>query len=401
MDHAEARSPNNMIFLDHQSTTPLLPEARAAMEPWLGEKFGNASSLHRLGLEAREALDKARAQIAALIGADDPEEIYFTASGTESCNWALKGIAWANQRRGNQIIISATEHFAVLQTAEWLATQGFRVTKIPVDANGIVSTEELRRAITDKTILISIHHLNHEIGAIQPLAEIGALAAEQGIPLHTDAVASAGWIGIDVRALGVSLLSLAPHRFYGPKGVGVLWRDRNARLAPLIHGGFQERGQRSGTENVAAIVGTGVAAEIALRELPQRAAHAARLKKKLAEGILERVTHVRLHGRTGTTAPHLLNVSVEFVEGEAIVLSLDLKGICVASGSACVSKAQKLSHVLTAIGCPPDLAQGAVLFSLGKDNTDAEIETVLNVFPKVVERLRGMSPTWVESCRAG
>ncbi len=384
------------IFLDHQSTTPLLPEALEAMQPWLGEKFGNASSLHQLGLEAREALDRARIQVAALLGADEPDEIFFTASGTESCNWALKGVAWGNQRRGNHMIISATEHFAVLQAAEWLATQGFCVTKLPVDSHGLVSPDDVRRAITDKTIIISIHHVNHEIGTIQLLAEIGRIAAEHGIAFHTDAVASAGWVPIDVREFGVNLLSIAPHRFYGPKGVGVLWRNRNVKLAPLLHGGFQERGQRSGTEDVAAIVGAGVAAEIAARELSSRSKTVARLRKKLADGIVNQIDHVRLNEQPGTSAPHLLNVSVEFIEGEAMVLSLDIKGICVASGSACVSKAQKLSHVLTAIGCPADLAQGSVLFSLGKDNTDAEIETALDVFPKVVERLRGMSATWAE-----
>ncbi len=386
------------IFLDYQSATPLLPEARAAMEPLWSDGFGNVSSLHRLGLEAREMIDHARAQIAAFIGADDPEEVYFTSTGTESCNWAIKGVAWANQRRGNHIIISATEHFAVLQSADWLARQGFSVTKIPVDAEGIVSPEDVRRAMTDKTILISIHQVNHELGTIEPLAEIGRIAAEYGIAFHTDAVAGAGWVPVRVRELGVSLLSLAPHRFYGPNGVGVLWCDRHTKFSPLIHGGFQEGGWRAGTENVPAIVGAGVAAEIAARELTRRTSHVARLQKKLAEGIFGRIQYLRLNGPPMGPhhAPHLLNLSIEFVEGEAMVLSLDMKGIAVASGSACVSKAQKISHVLTAIGCPPDLAQGSVLFSFGQDNADADIKEVLDTFPGIVTRLRGMSATWAE-----
>ena len=384
------------IFLDHQATTPVLPEVFDAMRPFFTEACGSPSSLHQLGLRSRDALALARAQVAALINAESPDEIVFTSGGTESANLAVKGTAYANQRHGDHIVMSEIEHPSVINSVEFLEKRGFHCTRVKVDAEGFVDPADVRAALTEKTILICIHHVNHDLGTIEPIREIGELAMAKGIPFFVDAVASGGWLPIDVQAMGVKLLSLSPHRFYGPKGVGVLYRNRRARLSSILHGGVQEGGLRAGTENVPAIVGAGVAAEMAARELPERTAHTTGLQQKLWDELKGRFEYVRLNGpapgprRSSTN----LNLSVEFIEGEGLALALDLEGIAVASGPSCVSHTLKISPVLVAIGLGHSLAQGNIILSLGRENTTEEIEFVVNVFEKAVARLRSMSPMW-------
>ncbi|MEI7729049.1 MAG: cysteine desulfurase family protein [Verrucomicrobiota bacterium] len=387
------------VYLDHASATPVLPEVFEAMKPFFMEAFGNASSLHQHGLRVRDALATARQQIAALINAESSEDIFFTSDGTESANLAIKGVAYANQRRGNHIVISEIEHPSIINSIEFLEKQGFTCTRVKVDTQGFIKPEDVRAALTDKTILIAVHHVNHDIGSIEPIAEIGKLAAEKGIPFYVDAEASAGWLPIDVQAMGANLMSFSPHKFYGPKGVGVLYRNKRARLVSIIHGGVQEGGRRAGVENVPAIIGAGVAAEIALRDLPQRMELTARLQKRLWESLKAKVPYIKLNGpepgpgRISTT----LNLSTEFIEGEGQLLLCDMNGIAVASGSSCVSKSLKISHVLAAIGIDHALAQGNLIMSLGKDNTEADVDYVIETFAdKVVKKLRNMSPMWDE-----
>lgn len=384
------------VYLDHQSATPALPEVREAMRPFLDRDFGNPSSLHHQGLQAREAVDAARAQVAALINAESPEDIIFTSDGTESANFAVKGAAFANQRRGHHIILSQIEHPAVLHSVEFLEKLGFTSTRIKVDRAGLVDPAAVRAAITDKTVLIAIHLVNHDLGTIEPIREIGDIAGEAGVTFYVDAEAGAGWLPIDVQDLGASLLSFSPHRFYGPKGVGVLYRNRRARLTPLLHGGAQEKGWRAGIENVAGIVGAGVAAAVAKRDGAQWSTHCARLQKQLWHGIKSRIPCVRLNGpQPGSQrSPVNLNISTEFIEGESQVLLCDMNGIAIAGATGCVSQSLKISHVLSAIGLSHALAQGTIMMSPGKDNTPQEMDYVAETFEKVVAKLRGMSPTW-------
>jgi cysteine desulfurase len=386
------------VYLDHLATTPVLPEVFEAMKPYFTEAFGNPSSLHQHGLRVRDALAEARRRIAALINAESPEEIFFTSCGTEAANLAVKGVAYANQRRGNHLVVSATEHPSVLSSVEFLEKQGFTCTRVGVDAEGWVDPEAVRAALTDQTILVAVHHANHDIGTIQSINEIGRITGERGIAFFVDATTSGGWLPIDVQAMGANLLSLSPHRFYGPKGAGVLYRNRRARLVSVLHGGVQENGRRAGTENVPAIVGSGVAAEAARVELPQRIAHTGRLQRRLWTALRERIPYIQLNGpepgprRISTS----LNLSTEFIEGEGQLLLCDLNGIAVASGSSCVSKSLKISHVLAAIGLDHALAQGNLILSLGKDNTDTEVDYVVETFAGIVAKLRGMSPMWDE-----
>ncbi len=368
------------------------------MRPYFMEAFGNPSSLHQDGLRARDALARARQQVAALINAASPDEILFTSCGTEAANLAIKGVAYANQRRGNHLVVSGIEHPAVLNSLEFLEKQGFTSTRVKVDPEGRVSPEDVEAALTESTILIGVHHVNHDIGTIQPIQEIGRIADERGIAMFVDATASGGWLPVDVQAMGASLLSLSPHRYYGPKGVGVLYRNRRARLASMIHGGAQEAGLRAGTENVPAIIGAGVASEAALRGLGERIAHTARLQNRLWNGLKQTIPYIKLNGpepgreRITTT----LNISTEFIEGEGQLLLCDMNGIAVSSGSACVSKSLKIPHVLAAIGLDHALAQGNLILSLGKDNSAEEMDYVVEAFSRVVARLRGMSPMWDE-----
>jgi cysteine desulfurase len=386
------------VFLDHQSTTPVLPEVFDAMKPFFTAQFGVPASLHHHGLLVREALATARSQVASLIHAASPDEIIFTSGGTESANLAVKGTAYGNRRRGNHIIVSATEHISVLNSVEFLESQGFTCTKIKVDTEGVIYPEAIRTALTDQTILICVHHVNHELGTIEPIQQIGRIAAERGIAFFVDAVASGGWLPIDVQAMGATLLSLSPHRFYGPKGVGILYRKGSARLTSIQHGGSQEEGRRAGTENVPAIVGAGVAAEIAARELAERTTHTAKLQQRLWDGLQRRISYLKLNGPTPgpLRISTSLNLSVEFVEGEGLLLLLDMKGVAAASGPACISKALKVSHVLEAIGLDHALAQGNLMLSLGRANTEEEVDYVLDMFEPIVTKLRGMSPLWDE-----
>ncbi len=390
-----------MIYLDHQSTTPVLPEVFEAMQPFFAAQFGNPSSLHSHGLRARDAIGTAREQVAHLINAESPEEIIFTSGGTEATNTAVKGIAYAHQRQGKHIVVSAIEHPAVLNSVELLVRQGFTVTKVRVDREGRIAPSDVEAALQKDTILICMHHANHDIGTIEPIGEIGRVATERGIPFFVDAVASGGWAAIDVQALGISLLSLAPHRFYGPKGVGVLYRNRRTRLESLIHGGIQEEGRRAGTENVAGIVGAGVAAELAQRNLDSRVSHVATLQRLLWDGLRARIPHTYLNGpepgpnRLATN----LNVSFESIEGEGVTLMADMQGLALASGASCVSKSLKASAVLSAIGVSNPLALGNIILSPGIHNTEAEMTTAVEVLERVVKKLRGMSPAWEEFTR--
>jgi cysteine desulfurase len=383
-------------YLDYQSSTPVLPEVMEAMAPYWTEVFGTPSSLHQQGLRTRDALARAREQVAAFLHAASPEEIIFTSGGTEAANLAIKGVAYASRRRGNHIVLSAIEHPSVTRSVAFLEEQGFTATRVSVDGEGRVTAASVRDAMTDQTILVCVHHANHDIGTIEPIREIASVVAERGVPLFVDAVASAGWLDLDVSALGAGLVSLSPHRFYGPKGVGVLYRHRRARLASIQHGGMQEEDRRAGTENVGAIVGAGVAAEIASRDGETRRSHVMRLQGRLWDGLRATVRHMRLNGPEPGPGrlPTNLNLSVAHVEGEGLALMCDVQGIAVSSGASCVSRTLKVSPVLEAIGLERSLAQSNVILSLGKDNTDGEIDYFLGKFPGIVDKLRAMSPSW-------
>ncbi len=379
------------IYLDHAATTPVRPEVLEAMLPCFTEVFGNPSSIHSCGQEARAAIDEAREKVAGLIGART-EEIVFTSGGTESDNFAIKGVALANEGKGNHIITSVIEHHAVLETAMFLENRGFSVTRLPVDSTGLVDPDAVKKAITDKTILISVMHANNEIGTIQPIAEIGRVAREAGVCFHTDAVQTAGHIPVLVNELAVDLLSISAHKLYGPKGVGMLYIRKGTKIVPFMHGGEQERRRRASTENVPGIVGFGKAAELARSEISEEAGRLTGLRDKLSKGILERIDHTRLNGHPLKRLPNNVNVSIDFIEGEAMCLNLDLAGICVSTGSACSSSNLQPSHVLLAIGLPPERAHGSLRFTLGRWTTEEEIERVLEILPGIVAKLRAMSP---------
>ena len=384
------------IYLDHNATTPLHPDVLEAMIPYLTHQFGNGSSIHAYGREARNAIDTAREQVADLIGAKSPSEIVFTSSGTEADNHAIKGFAELQRSRnaGHHIITSAVEHHAVLHTCQHLEKHGFEVTYLPVNRYGRIHTDMLREAIRETTILISIMHANNETGTIQPIAEVAEIAAAHGLPLHTDAVQSVGKLPVDVQELGISLLSLSGHKLYGPKGIGVLYIRRGTRLENLMHGGSHERNRRAGSENVPAIVGLGTAAQIAKTNREVYAGHLDRLTQKLRDGLHARLDGLYENGHPDHCLPGTLNISFEFVEGESLILRLDMEGICVSTGSACTSGSMEPSHVLAALGLQPQLAQGTVRFSLGRDNTEAEIDEVIEKAPAIIEQMRSMSPEY-------
>ncbi len=379
------------IYLDYAATTPTHPEVVEAMLPYFTDAFGNPSSVYSYGQEAKGAIEEARTKVADLIGAWG-EEIVFTSGGTEADNFAIKGIACANEPKGNHIITSTIEHHAVLETCKFLETRGFNVTYLPVDEYGLVDPDDVKRAITDKTILISVMHANNEVGTIEPITEIGRIAQEKEIYFHTDAVQTVGHIPVDVNELGVDLLSMSAHKLYGPKGVGALYVRKGTRLASFMHGGEQEKRRRASTENVPGIVGFGKAAELARQEMSQEAEHITRLRDWLIKGLLERIDHVRLNGHPKKRLPGNVNLSVEYVEGESMVLNLDLAGICASTGSACSSSSLEPSHVLLAMGLPHEQAHGSLRLTLGRWTTEEEIEKVLDVLPGIVARLRAMSP---------
>lgn len=380
------------VYLDYGAATPIHPQAIEAMIPYLGELFGNPQSLHDWGQEAKEAIEEARGKVASLIGAQ-PEEIIFTSSGTEANNLALKGVAWAQERKGNHIVTSQIEHHSALHSLKSLERQGFTYTPVPVDRYGLVDLASVEEAITQETILVSIMHANNEVGTIEPLGQIAEIAKRYGLPFHTDAVQTVGTIPINVEELGVDLLSLSGQGFYGPKGVGALYLRRGAHIIPFIDGGIQEGGRRAGTENVAGIVGLGVAAELAKREMSNRANHLTPLRDRLIEGLLK-IEGVYLTGHPKERLPGHASVVAEYVEGEAMLLSLNLKGVAASSGSACTSRALKASHVLEAMGIDPALAQGSLLLTLGMGNTMEEVNYFLEVFPPIVKRLREISPVY-------
>ncbi len=379
------------IYLDYAATTPMYPEVVKAMLPYFTDAFGNPSSLHSYGQESKGAIEEARVKIADLIGARS-EEIVFTSGGTEADNFALKGVAYANEPKGNHIITSSIEHHAVIETCKFLEKRGFRVTYLPVDEYGLVDPGNVKKAINGKTILISVMHANNEMGTIEPIAEIGRIAREAGIYFHTDAAQTVGHIPVDVNELGVDLLSMSAHKLYGPKGVGALYIRKGTKLIPFMHGGEQEGRRRASTENVPGVVGFSKAVELAQQEMSQEAKRLAYLRDQFIKGLLERIDHTRLNGHPLMRLPNNVNVSVDFVEGESMLLNLDLEGICASTGSACSSSSLEPSHVLLAMGLSHEQAHGSLRFSLGKWTTEEEIGRTLEVLPRVVAKLRAMSP---------
>lgn len=388
------------VYLDHAATTPLLPEVREAMLPYLDELFGNPSCLHDWGDAAREALETAREQVAQLIGAS-AEEIIFTGSGTESNNFAVKGLALAQQSKGKHIIVSAIEHFSVLHSAKTLQKLGFELAEVPVDKYGVVDPEEVRKRIRKDTVLVSVMHASGEVGTIEPIQEIARITREYDIPFHTDAIATAGTIPVNVKELGVDALSLAGNQFYGPKGVGALYVRKGVRIMPLLDGGIQEGGRRAGTENVPAIVGLGKAAEMAKKDMASRVKHLSRLRDRLLTGLPGKIGHMVVTGHPENRLPGNASFCVEFIEGESMLMLLNSQGVAVTSGSACTSRALKASHVLIAMGLSHEIAQGSVLFTLGIDNTEEAVDYVLEVMPPIVERLRQMSPLYAKFTKTG
>jgi cysteine desulfurase len=383
------------VYLDNVATTPVLPEVLEAMLPYFKDDYGNVQSLHNWGDKARGAVETAREQVADLIGGE-AEEVIFTASGTESNNFAVKGLAMAQQAKGTHIVVSAIEHFSVLHSARTLEKWGFEFTEMPVDKYGLVDPDEVAKNLRKDTILVSIMHANSEVGTIEPIKEIASMVKKSGAIFHTDAVASAGSIPINVKELGVDALSLAGNQFYGPKGVGALWLKKGVRIIPYLDGGVQEEGRRAGTENVPAIAGLGKAAELAKADMSQRAKRLSPLRDKLLDELPKRIEHVRVTGHPTKRLPGHASFCVEFIEGESMLMLLNSKGIAVSSGSACTSRALKASHVLIAMGIPHEIAQGSLLFSFGLDNTEEDVDYVLEVMPPIVERLRQMSPLYAK-----
>lgn len=398
------------VYLDHSATTPLHPAGREAMMPLLSDIFGNPSSVHGFGQEAKKHLEDARESFARSLNAARPEEIIFTGCGTESDNLAIKGIAYANREKGNHIITSQVEHHAVLTTCEYLAKNGFEVTFLPVDEFGRVRPADVAAAIKPSTILISVMHANNEVGTIQPIEDITALAAVEnkkrsaaGSPVwlyvHTDAVQTAGKIPVDVRALGVDLLTVSAHKFYGPKGVGALYVKKGTRIQPILHGGHHERNLRAGTENVAGIVGMAAAMSLAVQDMGAEQARLRELRDRLEIGITQRVPFTSINGDIAHRVAGVTSISFAYIEGEGILLSLDLAGIAASTGSACASGSLEASHVLKAMCVETTLAQGTLRFSLGRQNTPADIDYVLETLPPIVERLRAMSPLYQKTIK--
>ena len=381
------------VYIDNNATTRMREEALEAMLPFYGDIYGNASSIHQFGRAARKAVDEARAKAAALLGAASAEEIIFTSGGTESDNYAIRGAAHALKAKGSHIITSAIEHQAVLNTCKFLEKEGYKVTYLGVDKYGMVSVEELKKAITDKTILITIMYANNEIGTIEPVEEIGALAKDKGVYFHTDAVQAAGKIPFSVKDVNIDLLSMSAHKIYGPKGAGVLYIRKGTKITPQMYGGHHEMNKRAGTENVPAIAGLGRAAELAKKELPEEG-RIGELRDYLYKGIISRIADVKLNGHPEKRLPNTLNISFTYLEGESIILNLDMEGIAVSTGSACTSGTLEPSHVLTAMGVDPVNTQGSVRFSLGRDNTKEDMDYCLNVLPPIIKRLRAMSPLY-------
>lgn len=384
-----------IIYMDHSATTPTRRDVLDAMIPYYTEHYGNPSSIYSIARESKKAIDTARAQVAKALNAE-PDEIYFTSGGSESDNWAIKGIAFANRKKGNHIITSKIEHHAVLHTFEYLEKEGFTVTYLPVDKYGLVDPAELEKAITDKTILVSIMYANNEIGTIEPIPELAAVAKKHKVYFHTDAVQAIGNIPIDVKAQDIDLLSLSAHKFYGPKGSGALYIRKGVKIDNLIHGGGQERRRRAGTENIAGIVGLGKAIEMATADIEGHNRKIRAMKDRLQAGILEKIPNAYLNGHPEKRLPGNINISFEFIEGESMLLWLDDEGICASTGSACTSGSLEPSHVLLATGLPVEISHGSLRLTLGDSNTQEDVDFVLGALPKIVLRLREMSPLYTK-----
>ncbi len=381
------------VYLDNAASTRPYPEVVEAMQPFFLEHYGNAMSFHAFGRAPKLAMEAARAEVAALINGK-PEEVFFTASGTEANNFAVKGVAMAQEKKGKHIVTSAIEHFGVHHSCKALERFGFETTYVPVDADGRVDPEEVRRSLRDDTILVSVMLANHEIGTLQPIREIAEITRERKIAFHADARPAVGHIPVDVEILGVDLLSLSGQHFYGPKGAGALYIRKGVRIQPLLHGGVQEQGRRAGTENIPAIVGLGKAAAIAREQMPNESCRLTGLRTGLEKGLQATIDDLVINGHPEERLPGLLNLCVKYVEGEGMIMMLGAKGILAASGSACSSKALKASHVLTAIGVDHATAQGSIVFSLGRETTEDDVNYVLAEMPPIIERLRMMSPIY-------
>ncbi len=386
------------IYFDHAATTPVRPEVIEAMLPYFNEKFGNPSSIYSLGRDSKKAIEEARETVAKAINAQ-PREIFFTGSGTEADNWAIKGVAYANRQKGKHIITTAIEHHAVLHTCQYLESDGFEVTYLPVDSDGLVTAEQVRAAIKPDTILISIMFANNEIGTIQPIAEIGKIAKEKGITFHTDAVQAMGNIPINVAEMNIDLLSMSSHKFYGPKGIGALYVKKGVKITSFLHGGAQETGRRASTENVPAIVGLAKALEIAAADMEQYNKKLLALRNRTINEIEKKIPFIRLNGHREKRLPGNVNFSFEFIEGESLLLTLDMKGIAASSGSACTSGSLDPSHVLLAIGLAHEIAHGSLRITFGNENTDADVDYLMEVLPIIVQRLREMSPLYEAHCK--
>jgi cysteine desulfurase len=386
-----------VIYLDHASTTPVDAEVMAAMLPWHTQEYGNPSTVYSLGLNAAQVVTEARESIARAIGAE-PEEIYFTSGGTESDNWSILGIAEAQQKKGRHLITSTVEHHAVLETMDYLEKRGYEVTRVPVDTDGLVDPEEVRRAIRPETILVSIMHANNEVGTIEPVAEIGKVTREAGVLFHTDAVQTAGKLPLDVNELGVDMLSMSAHKFYGPKGVGLTYLRKRTRVTPLLHGGGQEKGRRAGTLNVPGIVGMAKALELATLRMAEDSVRETELRDRLWAGLSSQIDAIHLNGDMAHRLPGNLNIRLDGIEGESMILMLDMEGICVSSGSACTTGSLEPSHVLLALGIPAEQAHGSLRVTIGRGTAAEDIDFFISVFPPIVARLREMSPIWCSNC---
>ena len=386
-----------IIYMDHAATTYAAPEVVAEMLPYFSDCFGNPSSVYSVGAKSKSAIEEARTKIATVLNAE-PEEIFFTSGGTEADNWALKGVAFANQRKGKHIITTKIEHHAIHHAADWLAQQGFEITYVGVDEYGMVSPAEIEKAIREDTILISVMYANNEVGTIQPIAEIGKIAHEHGILFHTDAVQAAGHIPIDVKAENIDLLSLSGHKFYGPKGVGALYIRKGVRIQNFIHGGAQERKRRAGTENVPGIVGLGTALARAAAEIPEENARLLALRGRLISELLK-LPATKLNGHPEKRLPNNVNITFEYIEGESVLLFLNMKGICASTGSACNSASLEPSHVLTSMGVPAGSAHGSIRLTIGERTTEEDVEYVIKELTEIVKKLRSMSPLTPEELR--
>ncbi|EKS4342773.1 cysteine desulfurase NifS [Clostridium sporogenes] len=386
---------NKQVYMDYSATTYTKPEVLEEMLPFFTENFGNPSSLYSFSDKTKKAVDLARERVAKVLNAEK-NEIFFTSGGSEADNWALKGIAYANKNKGNHIITTKIEHHAILHTAQFLEKEGFKVTYLPVDEEGFVSVEDVKTAITDETILVSIMFANNEIGTIEPIKEIGKLCKEKNIYFHTDAVQAIGHVDIDVKDMNIDLLSMSAHKFYGPKGVGALYIRNGVKIQNLIHGGGQERGKRASTEDIAGIVGLGKAIELAIENMPEENKKLANLREKLIKEVEKRIPEVKLNGPRDMSKrlPNNVNISFIGIEGETLLLDLDMNGIFGSTGSACASASLDPSHVLLSIGLPHEVAHGSLRLSLGDKNTEEDIDYVLEVLPKIIKQRREMSPLW-------